>query len=84
MINVVWEEVRHITDEQLLEKVEECLIDFDNTEYNTPIQVEKLFYFHNRIFPQSREDGKGCPPCRSRVRNRLAQWVVGQKQNNQN
>ena len=81
MINVVWEEVRHITDEQLLDKVKELIDEFDAIDYNTPTQVEKLFYFHNRIYPQSREDGKGCPPCRAKVRNRLGQWI-NEKQNN--
>ena len=76
MINVVWEEVRHITNEQLLDKVRELLDEFDAMEYNTPVQVEKLFYFYNRIWPTQREDGKGCPPCRAKVRNRLAQWVI--------
>jgi len=78
-VNVVWEEVRHITDEQLYDKVKEFLIEFDKSEYNNVIEIEKLFYFHNRIFPLSREDGKGCPPCRSKVRNRLAEWIT-QKQ----
>ena len=67
-------------DPNLLTKVEEFLTEFDNTEYNTAVQVEILFHYHN-LLTGAIETGKSCPPCRARTRNRLAEWVLKTKDN---
>jgi hypothetical protein len=59
---------------QRLEKLVTSMVGKDRIE---SFQTDELFLLHNYYYPNQRETGKSCPPCRGRVLNKMrALWAT--------
>jgi hypothetical protein len=55
----------------ILEELRVLLEELEGKDKITANQTERLFNIHNQIFIHSREHGRSCGSCRSRVYNRM-------------